>query len=58
MTPTASKTTIIISYKTDLTEAIKPPQTTSTMIAWQTFNQFSTFPKEISLQQSHPLIRK
>jgi hypothetical protein len=28
------------------------------MIAWQTFNQFSTFPKEISLQQSHPLIRK
>jgi hypothetical protein len=58
MTSTASKTTIIIAYKTDLTEAINTTQTISTTIAWQTFNPFSTFPKETSLQQSHPLIRK
>jgi hypothetical protein len=58
MTSTASKITIIIAYKTDVTEAINPTQTVSTTIAWQTFNQFSTFPKEMSLQQSHSVIRK
>ena len=46
MTSTASKTTIIIDYKTDMTEVINPPQTISTMIAWQTSITFPPFLKK------------